>query len=142
MFAPDTHILLVEDMKGTRTLVIGYLRNFGFKNISEAEHGQQAMDILQPSAEQKTKQNHLSQVDLIITDLQMPIMDGLELLTKIRNDSLLTTIPVILLTAGEEQSKFLQALSLEVSEYIIKPLNSGMLLNKLKSAWDRHKKAA
>ncbi|MBN4053205.1 response regulator, partial [bacterium AH-315-L15] len=91
-------ILVVDDMSTMRRIIKNALRQLGFLNIEEAEDGQVAL--------QKVKQ---WPVDLIITDWNMPNMDGLDLLKAIREDPTYKQIPVLMVTAQAEQKSVLEA---------------------------------
>lgn len=116
-----TKILVVEDSDELRTflkkcLEVSY-------DIITATNGQEALDII-----------HNNDVNLIISDIMMPQMDGLELCTRIKNDIDLSHIPIILLTAKNTEFDILTGLKNGADEYIIKPFNLEILkyrINKL-----------
>jgi two-component system, chemotaxis family, chemotaxis protein CheY len=118
----NTKVLVVEDNKNMRQLLIGILSNIGFKNVSEAENGRTAWDM--------TQKDHY---DLLITDLMMPEMDGLELLEKIRtgNDQIKNT-PVLMINSSYQDVDIAQALKWKVNGYITKPYNVKTVLSKIK----------
>jgi len=87
----DKTVLIVEDSKLLRTVVKDALENAGFKTI-EAENGQDAL-----------AQAYLKHPDLIMLDVMMPVMDGLTMFAKLREDSWGKSVPVIMLTGAEEE---------------------------------------
>jgi two-component system chemotaxis response regulator CheY len=88
--------------------------------MREAENGQLAMDQL------KNKK-----ADFVVSDWNMPVMTGIDLLRAIRADEVLKTIPVLMVTAEAKQENILEAVQAGVSNYIIKPFNAATLQEKL-----------
>ncbi len=113
-------ILVVDDMSTMRRIIKNALRQLGFLNIEEAEDGQVAL--------QKVKQ---WPVDLIITDWNMPNMDGLDLLKAIREDPTYKQIPVLMVTAQAEQKSVLEAIRAGATNYIVKPFTADTLKGKI-----------
>lgn len=109
-------ILIVEDQPGIRALLRSYLGTVLHCSVAEAANGLEAVKLLVAS-----------DFDLIITDLVMPEMTGLELLGYIRKDPRLNRLPVIMLTSQEEEADRRKAAALGVSEYLIKPLNPALM---------------
>ncbi|MEC9442572.1 MAG: response regulator [Myxococcota bacterium] len=106
---PQTRTILVaEDSEVTRTLVTGILSNLGYR-IIQAEDGQQAWEMLQ---------NY--RVDLLMTDIQMPRMSGLELLESVRADPALEDIPVIMLSTLGSAADKEYAMRLGADAYLVK----------------------
>ena len=116
----DKQILLVDDFATMRKIVRNELHKLGFKGILEAEDGKQALEVLAMAA-----------VDLIITDWNMPTMDGLELLKAIRADSRIKHIPVLMLTAEAKRENVIEALKAGVTNYIVKPFTAEALKAKI-----------
>ncbi len=114
------NILLVEDEKGVRKNIAQYLR-IQNKYVIEAENGQVAYELFEESVP-----------DLIITDISMPIMDGLSLIEKIRLSN--TTVPIIVLSAHSDTEKLLRAVKLNLVDYIIKPINRANLKELIQKA--------
>ncbi len=118
----STQILVAEDNKNMRTILTSILGKVGFKKIGEAENGEIAWEKIQA-------QNY----DLVITDLMMPQMDGLELLEKIRtgNDQIKNT-PVLIVTSSYQEKDITLALKWKVNGYITKPFDVKTILSKMK----------
>jgi two-component system chemotaxis response regulator CheY len=105
-------ILLVEDSKTTRALIRSTIEGMDSISFIETESGFDALKIL-------TKQK----VDLIITDINMPDINGLELINFIKKNPLYSNIPLIIIsTEGSEKDKE-KGLSLGAEEYVVKPFN-------------------
>lgn len=128
MFEANTHILVVDDTTGARFLMSKYLNSLGYTKITQAGNGQEAINKLNSLATSDP-------VQLIITDLKMPVMDGVELLKQIRADPNLSKIPVILLTSEGDHSSLRNALTGGFCAIIVKPANAQIFAHRLKVAW-------
>ncbi|MBB1336479.1 response regulator [Pseudoalteromonas sp. SR44-2] len=113
-------ILVVDDMPLMRHVLINMLRKLEYCNIVEATDGLQALALL--------RDQHF---DLVITDLHMPKMDGVDLLTNIRKDRALAGIPVLMVTCEDSTDKVKQVIAAKVSGFIIKPFNMNVLSSQL-----------
>ncbi|MBH0046657.1 response regulator [Pseudoalteromonas sp. NZS11_1] len=113
-------ILVVDDMPLMRHVLINMLRKLEYSNIVEATDGLQALALL--------RHQHF---DLVITDLHMPKMDGVDLLTNIRKDKELADIPVLMVTCEDSTDKVKQVIAAKVSGFIIKPFNMNVLSSQL-----------
>lgn len=115
-------ILIVEDEFRIRFLLRDYFLKEGF-TIYEAENGEEALNIFKEK-----------KIDLIILDIMMPVMDGLTLLDKIREVS---TLPVILLTAKDQEEDKLQGYDVGADDYVTKPFSPKVLVAKVKALLKR-----
>lgn len=113
-------VLYVEDEKGDRENMSQYFRS-RCKNTLEAVNGEEAYEIFK---EKKP--------DIIITDIQMPKMDGLELIEKIRKVD--EKIPIIVLSAHTEKDKLMKAMKLNLIDYIVKPITRSSLKKAMDEA--------
>jgi len=113
-------VLVVDDMPLMRHVLINMLRQLDYKDIVEATDGQQALTILQ---------NQL--IDLVITDLHMPKMDGLNLLDAIRNDTEHAQLPVLMVTCEDNSETVKKIINSKVSGFIIKPFCMNVLSAQL-----------
>jgi two-component system chemotaxis response regulator CheY len=113
-------VLVVDDMAAMRHVMINMLRHVGFEHLDEAVDGFQALGMLKNAS-----------YDLVITDLNMPKMDGQQLLKSIRNDQKLKDTPVIMVTCENDKKKVQQALLEKVSGFILKPFNLQTLEKQL-----------
>lgn len=106
-------ILVVDDEPFLLSILCARLGGFGAR-ILTAENGQQALDIVKGE-----------QIDAILTDIDMPVMTGLEFLSKIREQGFLT--PVVILTGQGDQANMLTALRLGASDFLDKPFDSNVV---------------
>ncbi|WP_179025420.1 response regulator [Shewanella sp. Scap07] len=120
----DLTALVVDDFPAMLKTVGSMLTAIGFKHVYKAANGKEALLIL---AEE--------QVDLIVSDWNMPKMNGVELLKAVRMSDLgYQHIPFMMLTANVNQDDVRQAIDLGVSEYLIKPFNQNTLKDKIATA--------
>ena len=131
MFPPHTRILIVDDMSSLRDLLKAYLRRLGYRNISEAEDGRIAYQALLAAKASG------SAFDLIISDWNMPNLDGLEFLKLVRSSPEWKNLPFLLLTTESEKAKVLEAVLANVSNYVVKPVEEETLKEKLKKIWEK-----
>jgi len=113
-------VLVVDDQNSVRQMTRMTLEEIGFRHIHEAEHGKQAMEIasLQP-------------LDLIISDYNMPEMDGLGLLRAVRGHPVVRKVPFILLTGRGDKELVVKAAQAGVNNYLIKPFTASTLREKI-----------
>ncbi len=116
----NIRILVVDDMSTMRRIVKSILNQLGYNNIDEAENGKQALAKLKSE-----------KYDFLVTDWNMPEMDGLELVKTIRNDSELKNIPVLMVTAEGKKENVIEALKAGVNNYIVKPFTPEVLKEKI-----------
>lgn len=116
-----TSLLIVEDNRELREYYEIILADY---HIISTENGQQALDYLQ-SAE--------PQPDLILSDLMMPVMNGMELLQKLKSNDLWYQIPVVMLTAKNNRDSKIQALRVGVDDYVTKPFDDEELIVRIKN---------
>ncbi len=109
----DLHVLLVDDSSTARKHIGRVLRNMGIENITEAINGKQALEKLK-----------LQYYDLVVTDYNMPEMDGKELVDNIRNNSNQATIPILMVSSEADESRLAAVQQLGVSAICDKPFDS------------------
>lgn len=119
---PTTTILIVEDNADMRTFLIGLLGHY-YKTIT-AENGRLALDILAEKA---------SEIDLILSDVMMPEMDGFELLQKVKSHPNWQQVPMVMLTARATEQDKLFALRIGVDDYLQKPFSRQELLIRIQN---------
>ena len=117
---PDIRILVVDDMSTMRRIIKTILNQLGYTNIEEAENGKQALAKLKKE-----------KFDFVITDWNMPEMDGLSLVKAIRNDEELKGLPVLMVTAEAKKENVMEALKAGVNNYIVKPFTPEVLKEKM-----------
>ena len=135
MFVLDTRILAVDDAKTHRQLIRSALRELGFSNVDLVVDGHQAISAL------KRGLTEPKPYDLIISDVQMPLMTGLELLHYVRNVYERPKTPFILVTGEGDNDTVVKAIKAGVSSYIMKPYSSKTLEDRLKKVWIQVRKA-
>lgn len=115
-------ILLVEDNPDDAELVVSSLnKNNIVNNVYVVEDGEEALDFL--FAEGKySKRNIKEKPKLILLDLKLPKIDGLEVLQKVKLDDRTKTIPVVVLTSSREESDIIKSYKIGVNSYIVKPV--------------------
>lgn len=113
-------ILVVDDFSTMRRIVKNLLRQIGYSDIEEAEDGEQAYS--------KLKNGGFS---FVVSDWNMPNMDGLELLKKVRSDPELKDLPILMVTAEAEKDKVVTAIQAGVNNYIVKPFTGEVLKEKM-----------
>lgn len=121
--------LVVDDSSLTRKIISNILVQQGL-TVMEAMHGVQGFEIMQDKGKQ---------VDIVITDLIMPEMDGIELVGKIRKDLLMKDLPILILTALSDQEKLLELYKIGASDCLVKPFVKEEFLAKIALHIERHK---
>jgi two-component system chemotaxis response regulator CheY len=119
-------VLVVDDFSTMRRIVKNLLRDLGFTNIQEADDGSTALPMLQGG-----------DFDFVVTDWNMPGMQGIDLLKAIRADPSLSHIPVLLITAEAKKEQIVMAAQAGVNGYIVKPFTAGTLKTKLDKIFER-----
>ncbi len=132
MFPPNTKILICDDMVQIRDSVRRVLRDLKLTDVTEADNGKKAFDILNEHSQKGQP------FQLVISDWQMPEMTGIEFLKKVRAEAQWVNLPFLLLTAESEKAQVTEAILAGVSNYILKPFTPKSLEDKLKGAWQKH----
>jgi len=123
----DIKFLLIDDMSSMRGVTKMFLMDAGYTNVEEADDGDSALAML--------KRNHY---DFIICDWDMPKMTGLELLKEVRQDDKLKNLPFLMLTATNKIEKVKAAIDAGVSDYIAKPFQPQVLVDKIRHCISKH----
>ena len=124
------HILMVDDNQADAELVReAFAENSIEANFHVAASGEEALAFLRRDAAHA----QAPQPDLILLDLQMPTMGGHEVLTQIKADARLRSIPVVVMTSSEHPQDVATAYDNAANTYIVKPVQWGRLLNTVKS---------
>ena len=119
-------ILIVDDFSTMRRIVKNLLRDLGFNNTQEADDGLTALPLLKKGG-----------FDFVVTDWNMPGMQGIDLLKTIRADSELKHLPVLMITAEAKREQIIEAAQAGVNGYIVKPFTAAILKEKLDKIFDR-----
>jgi len=114
-------LLVVDDSSTMRRIIKNTLARLGHKDILEGEDGVQGWAQLDANPD----------VDMLITDWNMPEMNGLELVKKVRADDRFTEIPIIMVTTEGGKAEVITALKAGVNNYIVKPFTPQVLKEKL-----------
>ncbi len=118
--------LVVDDFSTMRRIVRNLLKELGFTNVDEAEDGAVAWQKLQGGG-----------FDFVVTDWNMPNMDGLTLLQTIRSDANLKNLPVLMITAEAKKENIIAAAQAGASGYIVKPFTAATLNEKLNKIFEK-----
>ena len=116
----DMKILVVDDFSTMRRIIRGLLRESGYGNVEEAEDGVAALDALRNAA-----------FDFVISDINMPNMNGFELLAQIKKDETLAHLPVLMVTAEARREDIVRAAQEGAAGYIVKPFTKATLEEKV-----------
>lgn len=114
-------ILSVDDSKTIRRKIKDLAEVIGME-VLEAEHGQEGLEVLEDVK---------GDVDLILLDVEMPVMDGYEFLRTVKQDSRYQAIPVIMLTSVSQKEKVIEAVRIGAKQYITKPFSGEDVLAKI-----------
>ena len=120
-------MLVVEDNKDMR----GYIRSIltEYYNVLEASQGEEALQVLKSY-----------DVDFIISDLMMPVMDGMELSRRVKGDFAISHIPFLMLTAKTSDEARLESYKMGVDAYLLKPFDENMLLARISNILENRKR--
>ncbi|MGA2331162.1 MAG: response regulator [Syntrophales bacterium] len=113
-------ILVVDDFATMRKVIRNLLKQSGFENVTEAEDGVAAMNVLKTT-----------KIDFVISDWNMPNMTGIELLRAVRSDNELGAMPFLMVTAESLKDYVVEAVKAGVSNYIVKPFTAEVLNEKI-----------
>lgn len=129
MSDPKMKFLVVDDFSTMRRIVRNLLKELGYTNVDEAEDGVVAMQKLTAGG-----------IDFVVTDWNMPNMTGIELLRAIRGNSLLSSLPVLMITAEAKKENIVEAAQAGASGYIVKPFTAATLSEKLGKIFEKMEK--
>jgi two-component system, chemotaxis family, chemotaxis protein CheY len=113
-------ILIVDDFATMRKVIRNLLKQVGYENIMEADNGEAGLAVLK---------SH--KIDFVISDWNMPVMTGLELLKAVRADADLGKTPFLMVTAEALKENVVAAVKAGVSNYIVKPFTAEVLNEKI-----------
>jgi len=119
-------VLIVDDFSTMRRIIKNLLRDLGFTNTYEADDGYTALPMLKDG-----------DFEFVVTDWNMPIMQGIDLLKEIRKDPNLKHLPVLMVTAEAKREQIIEAAQAGVNGYIVKPFTAGTLKEKLDKVFER-----
>ena len=119
-------ILVVEDSDQLRALMVLMLQALGYRNVSEARDGQEALDLLRQR-----------EFDLLVLDIEMPRLDGFGVLEALRNQSFHTQIPVIVTSGLDALGAVVRCIELGAEDFLPKPTNSVLLRARVAASLER-----
>ena len=123
--------LIVDDFSTMRRIVRNLLKELGYTNVDEAEDGSMGLAKLRGG-----------QFDFVISDWNMPVMDGLTMLQNIRADPALQHLPVLMVTAEAKKENIIAAAQAGANGYVVKPFTAATLDEKLQKIFDKLNKSA
>ncbi len=119
-------ILVVDDFPTMRRIVRGLLKELGFTNVEEAEDGQDALNKLRSGS-----------FEFVVSDWNMPNLDGLDMLKQIRADAALQHLPVLMVTAEAKKENIIAAAQAGANGYVVKPFTAATLEEKLNKIFEK-----
>ncbi|GAB3391063.1 MULTISPECIES: chemotaxis response regulator CheY [Azotobacter group] len=119
-------ILVVDDFPTMRRIVRSLLKELGFNNVDEAEDGQDALNKLRGGG-----------FEFVVSDWNMPNLDGLEMLKQIRSDDGLKHLPVLMVTAEAKKENIIAAAQAGANGYVVKPFTAAILEEKLNKIFEK-----
>jgi two-component system chemotaxis response regulator CheY len=136
MFPTNINVLVAEDSITIREILKMQLSKMGYQNVVESIDGLQALETLQKN------QSEGKAIHLIIADWHMPNMSGLDLLVHVKSDPQFETIPFLMVTGDQELSLVALAISNGADDFIVKPVTSDVLHERMSAIWQRVNKPA
>lgn len=126
-------VLIVDDLEPMRRATASQLRSFGISKTLLATNGAEALRLLQQHP-----------VDVVLSDWNMPVMTGLELLKAVRADDKLSRLPFVMITAEADRQRITEAIAHEVSDFLVKPYTATHLVERIDKAlrWKPRRVAA
>lgn len=132
MFPQNTRFLVVDDFATMRKIIKKVLNELGYTQVDEADDGTTALPMI------KAAHDAGQPYGFIVSDWNMPGMQGIDLLKSCKTDARFKTTPFMLVTAESEQKHILEAAKAGVSDYVVKPFNAATLKAKMERVWAKH----
>lgn len=124
--AQTASVLVVDDSRTLRRLLIRALTEIGITNITEAENGREALDLV-----------HSKEFDLVLLDMEMPELDGLQVLYAIKTDPFTRAVPVIVISGEEQFENTVKCIEMGAEDFLPKPFNSVLLRARVMSSLEK-----
>ena len=118
---PELKFLIVDDSPTMRRIVFNTLKRLGYNEIDEAEHGAEGMEKLRS----------IPGINFIVTDWNMPVMDGLQFVKEIRAAEEFKAIPILMVTTRSVKDDIIDAMKAGVNNYVVKPFTPEVLKAKI-----------
>ena len=119
-------ILVVDDFPTMRRIIKNLLKDLGFENVDEAEDGAMGLEKLRNG-----------NFEFVVSDWNMPNLDGLAMLTQIRADPALKHLPVLMVTAEAKKENIIAAAQAGANGYVVKPFTAATLEEKLNKIFEK-----
>jgi len=127
----DMKFLIVDDFSTMRRIVRGLLKEIGYNNAEEAEDGAVALNMLKNA-----------KFDFVVSDINMPNMNGFDLLAAVKKDESLKHLPVLMVTAEARKEDIVRAAQDGAAGYIVKPFTKATLEEKVQKIMQKLTAAA
>ena len=122
----NLNFLVVDDFSTMRRIVRNLLKELGYNNVEEAEDGAEALEKL-----------NTGKFQFVVSDWNMPNLDGLEMLKRIRASDTLKHLPVLMVTAEAKKENIVAAAQAGASGYVVKRFSAATLEEKLERIFDK-----
>ena len=119
-------LLIVDDNEDNRYTLTRRLKREGYDNLTSAENGQEALDLLRAQT-----------FDLVLLDIMMPVLNGYETLELIKQDMHLRDIPVIMISAVDEMDSIVRCIEAGAEDHLPKPFNAALLRARIRSSLEK-----
>ncbi|MGE8547026.1 chemotaxis response regulator CheY [Alcaligenes sp. WGS1538] len=126
MVQKNLKILVVDDFPTMRRIIKNLLKDLGYENVDEAEDGQMGLEKLRNG-----------NFEFVVSDWNMPNLDGLEMLKQIRADANLSSLPVLMVTAEAKKENIIAAAQAGANGYVVKPFTAATLEEKLNKIFEK-----
>ena len=117
----DLKFLIVDDSPTMRRIVFNTLKRLGYNDIEEAENGAEALEKLRST----------EGINFVVTDWNMPVMDGLTLVQEIRGTAEYAKVPILMVTTRSVKDDIIEAMKAGVNNYVVKPFTPEVLKGKI-----------
>ena len=124
--AQTASVLVVDDSRTLRRLLIRALNDIGISNITEAADGREALNLV-----------HSRSFDLVLLDMEMPELDGLQVLYAIKSDPFTRSVPVIVISGAEQLENAVKCIEMGAEDYLPKPFNAVLLRARVMSSLEK-----
>ena len=115
--------LIVDDSSTMRRIVINTLNKLGYKECHEAGNGREGMDKLS-----------VTQVDMVITDWNMPEMSGIDFIRAVRANEITRKLPILMMTTNAAEDDIVEAMKAGVNNCVVKPFTPDTIKEKIEAA--------
>ena len=126
MVQKNIKILVVDDFPTMRRIIKNLLKDLGYEHVDEAEDGQMGLEKLRNG-----------NFEFVVSDWNMPNLDGLEMLKQIRADASLSSLPVLMVTAEAKKENIIAAAQAGANGYVVKPFTAATLEEKLNKIFEK-----